>query len=79
MPYLQEVLLYLDPEDAASRAARAFLARHKVACVERDVRRDPSLRQDLAAMGCDRLPTVVVNGVAVCGYDPGVLRDVLGL
>ncbi len=77
--YLQEVLLYLDPDDGSSQAARAFLAGHGVAVVERDVRKDPALWDELAAMGSTRLPTIVVNGVAVAGFDPQLLREVLGL
>ena len=77
--YLQEVVLYLDPEDGASRAARAFLARHGVAAVERDVRKDPALRREIEAMGSTRLPTIVVNGVALAGFDPEILREVLGI
>ncbi len=79
MPYLQEVQLYLDPEDADCRAARAFLAAHGVVALEFDVRKDPALLRDLAAMGSRVLPTIVVNGVAVAGYDPKLLGEVLGL
>ena len=79
MSYLQEVVLYLDPQDADCRAAREFLARHGVAAIELDVRKDPALLQELEAMGSHALPTIIVNGVAVAGYDPGLLREVMGL
>ena len=79
MSYLQQVQLYLDPEDADCRAARAFLAEHGVVAMELDVRRDPALLDELAAMGSRVLPTIVVNGVAVAGYDPKLLGEVLGL
>ena len=78
MPYLQEVVLYLDPMDSDCRAAREFLREHGVGVVERDVRRDPSVLQELAATGSRILPTIVVNGVALAGYDPDLLREVLG-
>ncbi len=79
MSYLQQVQLYLDPEDADCRAARAFLAEHGVVAMEFDVRRDPALLDELAAMGSAALPTIVVNGVAIPGYDPQLLAEVLGL
>ncbi len=79
MPYLQEVILYLDPDDPDCRAARAFLLQHGVVARERDVRQDPALRAELADMGSEALPTIVVNGVAVIGFDPGLLAEVLGL
>ncbi len=79
MPYLQDVILYLDPEDPACLAAQAFLRRHGIAASERDVRRDPALLADLAEMGSDALPTIVVNGVALPGFDPELLAEVLGL
>ncbi len=79
LSYLQEVLLYWDPEDANCRVAREFLAQHGIAAIERDVRQDPALQTDLHDMGSHALPTIVVNGVALSGYDPKLLAEVLGL
>jgi glutaredoxin len=76
---MQEVVLYFDPQDADSRALQAFLREHGVGVVELDVRRDPALLEELAQTGSRLVPTVVVNGVAVAGFRPAVLREVLGL
>ncbi len=79
LEYLQEVVIYLDPDDAASRSALEFLRAHGVGCTVRDVRADPDLWRDLRFMGAQEVPTVVVNGIAVEGFRPETLREVLGL
>ncbi len=72
-------MIYLDPEDAASRDALAFLEGHGVGCRVRDVREDPDLLRDLAFIGAREVPTIIVNGIAVEGFRPETLREVLGL
>ena len=79
MAYLQEVLLYMDHREPASRAALDYLAAHGVATSVVDLSLDPARRAEVEAMGSRRLPTVVVNGVAIEGFDPGRLAEVLGL
>ena len=79
LQYLQEVVLYHDPENQDSRAALQFLREHGVGVRVRDVRADPDLLRDLAFMGAGGAPTVIVNGVAVEGFSPDTLREVLGL
>lgn len=79
LEYLQEVVIYLDPEDPSCRAALAFLREHGVGCTVRDVRADPDLRSHLDWMGAKTLPTIVVNGIAVDGFRAQTLREVLGI
>ncbi|MDA8346261.1 MAG: hypothetical protein M0Z66_12365 [Thermaerobacter sp.] len=76
---MQEVVIYLDPEDPACRQVLLFLQSNGVGCSVRDVRADPDLWRDLRFMGAQTVPTVVVNGIAVEGYRPETLREVLGL
>lgn len=76
---MQEVLVYLDPEDENCRRAVRFLSDHAIGFTIRDTAADPEALRELRHMGAERLPTIIVNGVAVEGFEEGTLREVLGL
>lgn len=77
--YLQEVLVYLDPADGDCQNAIDFLQQHGIAFKTRDTAADPEARRELRWIGAERVPTIVVNGVAVEGFDHRTLCDVLGI
>lgn len=79
LQYMQEVLVYLDPDDESCRAAVRFLQAHAIGFTIRDTAADPEALRELRYMGAERLPTIIVNGVAVEGFDEETLREVLGL
>ena len=57
---------------------KEFLRANGVPYVLKDVRRDPEALAEFRRLGFLLPPVTVVNGVAVCGFDPERLLDLLG-
>lgn len=58
---------------------KEFLSRHGVAYELRDVTRDEQALRAFLALGLPLPPVTVVDGVAVQGYQPDKLEQLLGL
>jgi glutaredoxin len=68
----------------ACRAARAYMAEHKIPFVDKDIERDPAAASELAEkaakMGIptDRVPILDVRGRLLLGFDPARVEALLG-
>jgi glutaredoxin-like protein NrdH len=58
---------------------KEFLSQHEIAYELRDVVRDAAARDEFLAMGLLLPPVTVVDGVAVTGYQPERLLELLRL
>jgi glutaredoxin len=56
---------------------KAWLSREGVGFTARDVEEDDSAYDELIALGSRTVPTIVVNGVVVKGFDEAVLGAAL--
>ena len=58
---------------------REFLSQQGVAFTEKDVSRDDAARDELIGMGFRSTPVTVIGGVAVVGFAPTRLGELLDL
>ncbi len=56
-----------------------FLARHGVDYVAKDVTSDAAARSELIALGSKTLPTTVIDGEVVIGFEVERLQTLLGI
>jgi len=68
----------------ACRAAREYMASHKIPFADKDIERDPEAARELAEkaakMGIptDRVPVLEVRGRLLLGFDPARVEALLG-
>jgi glutaredoxin len=73
------VSVYTTRTCSVCNSARAFLAANQIPFVEKDVEGNPGYRGELAALNPNRtVPTFVVDGQIVVGFDPAHLARIIG-
>ena len=73
-----EVEVYFASGEAAGEAARQWLEKHKIEYVGYDIHRDPIAIQRLERLDPEaRVPTIVVDGSPLVGFDPHRLSQLL--
>ena len=74
-----EVVIYTNTGCSACAQAKEFLAQHNVSYVEKSIAKDPSLIEELAAMGFRAVPVIRVGDETMLGFSAVKLRRMLGL
>lgn len=77
MPRPPPITVYTADRCAHCRAAKAFLARHRLGFREANVSRDRQARSELERLGARGVPVVLVGGRRLDGFDPRRLRRLL--
>ena len=74
----KEVVFY-DGGCANCQQVAAFLSKHGVDYVRKNVKAHPELQAELTAKHINTLPTVIVDGQPIPGWDETTLRQILGV
>lgn len=74
-----EVIVFYGNGCSACHAQMDLLKKQNVAFTARNVSTDPAARKELIALGSRTVPTTLVDGELVVGFDLDRLRAVLGL
>jgi glutaredoxin len=56
-----------------------FLDHHGISFIARDVVLDAAARSELLSLGSKTLPTTIIDGQTVIGFDRVRLRELLGI
>ena len=64
---------------SACHAEMAFLTERNVPFTARNVSTDLEARRELIAMGCKTVPTTLIDGAMVVGFDRARLEELLRL
>ncbi len=56
-----------------------FLAMNGIEFETRDITKDPRALEELKQLGYAATPVTVINGESVVGFDPGKLKQLLGI
>lgn len=75
----KDVVLYTQPGCAECAQEKKWLSARGVAFTEKNVREDEQALQELMELGSQGIPTAVVDGEVVMGFDPGKLGEKLGV
>jgi glutaredoxin 3 len=74
-----EVIVFYGNGCSACHDEMELLKRENVPFTGRNVSTDPAARKELVAMGSKTVPTTLVDGEMVIGFDPDRLRALLGI
>lgn len=74
----KEVIFY-DGGCANCQQVAAFFSRHGVDYVRKNVKAHPELETELTAKRITTLPSVLVDGQCIAGWDEPTLRQALGI
>jgi len=72
-----EILMFGTQSCPYCAEARAFFAKHKLAYTEKDIEKSDSARNMFYLLGGRGTPLIIVNGVALHGFDEQMLRETL--
>lgn len=76
---MAQVRIYTLPGCSSCRRAKEFLRENGIAYDEKDLGRDESARRELEEKGITSTPVLVIDGETVVGFDPGRIRNLLGM
>lgn len=71
------VIVYTTSSCPWCRRAKAFLAQHGIPFEERNLSMEPAYEEDLLLMGSMGVPTLVVDGEVIVGFDQDRLTELL--
>lgn len=74
-----QVEIFTKHECKSSRRAKEFLARHRIAFVERDVSADAAARAEHARIGYRGVPVIRVGERIIYGFREQALGKLLGI
>jgi glutaredoxin len=74
-----EVMIFTNPGCKSCERAKSFLVEHHVSYIERNLATDPTATDELLSGGFRSLPVIRVGGEAIQGFDPVVLKTLLGI
>jgi glutaredoxin len=74
----KEVVFY-DGGCANCQQAAAFFSRHGVDYVRKNVKAHPEFQQELASKGAQALPSFIVDGKLIAGWDEASLKRAIGI
>lgn len=74
-----EVIVYHGAGCHACHEQMELMERHGVEFSARDVTKDVAARQELIKLGSRTLPTTVVNGNVLIGFEVDKLKSMLGI
>ena len=74
-----EVIVFHGDGCSACHAQMEFLREQNIAFTARNVSTDLAARNDLIALGSRTVPTTLVDGKTVVGFDLQRLKELLGL
>lgn len=75
----KNVVVYHQPGCPPCEWVMDFLKRHDVPFESRDIREDRAAMRDLVEAGIQSTPALFVDGNWLIGFEPEILKDVLGL
>jgi len=73
------VIVYSQPDCPPCEWTKDFLNRRGIAFTVKDIRVDEAARHELLSMGFKSTPVILVDGVAVVGFDQEQLMTLLSL
>ena len=73
------VEVYTQPGCASCQQVKRWLARQGVPFTEHNIRADEQALQALTALGSQGVPTTLIDGQVIIGYNPQRLHASLGL
>ena len=71
------VVVYAQPDCPPCEWTKEFLSRNGIEYVVKDIRADQSALDELLELGFRSTPVTIIDGVAVTGYDPDRLLELL--
>lgn len=76
---MMEIIVYHGQGCNACHEEMEFLSRHGIAFDARDVTRDTKARDNLIALGSKTIPTTVIDGQVIIGFELERLKELLGI
>lgn len=70
-----DVVVYTQPGCASCQQVKRFLAQGGIPFTEKNIREDVQAVRELTALGSQGVPTMVIDGEVIIGFDPRRLRE----
>ena len=74
---MKKVVIYTTPTCPHCRSAKEYLTSRNIPYIEKDITRDQSARNEMASMKVTGVPSFVINGELVIGFDRGRIEKLL--
>ncbi|WP_066059860.1 glutaredoxin family protein [Robertmurraya korlensis] len=75
---MNNVILYTQPGCPPCEFTKNYLNEQKIPYQLKDIKKDPSARDELVKLGSFSTPTIVINGEVIIGFEQERILEALG-